>query len=96
MEGSCTFSFRTVFFYLVATSSIDISLLMMRYVNKTHTTEKKTSKKPPMWVQNYFVSYTCIATIAGVLYCFWIMKILIIVVLCCARFNYCIGFVFIV
>ena len=32
----------------------------------------------------------------GVLYCFWIMKILIIVVLCCARFNYCIGFVFIV
>ena len=28
--------------------------------------------------------------------CFWIMKILIIMVLCCARFNYCIGFVFIV
>ena len=32
----------------------------------------------------------------GVLYCFWIMKILVIMVLCCARFNYCIGFVFIV
>ena len=32
----------------------------------------------------------------GVLYCLWIMKILIIMVLCCARFNYCIGFVFIV
>ena len=28
--------------------------------------------------------------------CTWIMKILIIVVLCCARFNDCIGFVFIV
>ena len=32
----------------------------------------------------------------GVLYCFWIMKILIIMVLCSARFNYCIVFVFIV
>ena len=32
----------------------------------------------------------------GVLYCFWIMKILIIMVLCCACFNYCIVFVFIV
>ena len=33
----------------------------------------------------------------GVLYCFWIMKILVIMVLCCARFNYyCIVFVFIV
>ena len=26
----------------------------------------------------------------GVLYCFWIMKILVIMVLCCARFNYCV------
>ena len=32
----------------------------------------------------------------GVLYCFWIMKILVIMVLCSARFNYCIVFVFIV
>ena len=32
----------------------------------------------------------------GVLNCFWIMKILIIMVLCCACFNYCIVFVFIV